>query len=865
MMIMKKSTNRPIFRPLFSIRSGIRIRTGAVMCIAAVLTVLLAGRAGAQKAELTGIKIVDDPFALELMIAKQVPLKVIQVEPGQILIALKGVHVSPALRISGKNSRNIQDIGVEELQREVVAVLVKGRRPFDGFQSSFDRSRPGFHISFGHKTAGIPEKPAVKKPRLSKKAVQADTIKTPPVPEPPAAEKIIEKKTESAKPAAPRPEEPPTPAEDYYQTLKRPPSPYSGDISDLVSMIRSSPCSGQTLDQALGLLEKNMFTEAFARLDKVVQSRDQACMEPAFFLRAYAFFKTIEPDNFLKLFQAERFFQDALIAFPESEWIPFGFAAMALIQESLNNDAAAEGFLNIIKERYPDYPGQPEVTYLLARIYAEKGFTDKALRYFEQVFVDSPLNRYTIDAGLGYGQMLYAKQRYVDSLSVFNHIIRTQPRKIYESSTLLLNAGNANYKLGRARPARENLLKAVNLFPDIEDKDQILSMAADTYGMENNIDKARQLYQYVIDTFPDTQGFISSAIGLARYLDEKEEKINIYEMVKKRFPDDKYARVAMMRLAEIYQDSGEYEKCIKEIEDLLSTHPRGLRYEAVKLMQRAYEALFKIQNKADEYTSVLNLYEEKHETIDRMGSREISLRVGLAYLRGGLYEEAFSHLLEAYKLFTRNTRSPQLLYSLGVAMDETGRREDALKLFTSYVKRFPKDGSRVDAMIRMGEAYREISQGGDAEYWFKRAYEQSDDPLERGMILVRHSAVLSDRKEYENAAGYLTRAVKDIASASGENYNVLTDTYRELGNTYLKLEKYVMAAGAFSKALTFSDTERGKANLGFLMGDAYQKGNAIEKARDAFESVAGSDDSVWARLARQRLATLELADNARNS
>ena len=78
------------------------------------------------------------------------------------------------------------------------------------------------------------------------------------------------------------------------------------------------------------------------------------------------------------------------------------------------------------------------------------------------------------------------------------------------------------------------------------------------------------------------------------------EKIEIYEMIKSRFTEDVYARIAMMRLAEIYQKNGEYERCIEEIEELLSTHPGSSRYEAVKLMQKAYDALFKEQLKADE-------------------------------------------------------------------------------------------------------------------------------------------------------------------------------------------------------------------------------------------------------------------------
>ena len=65
--------------------------------------------------------------------------------------------------------------------------------------------------------------------------------------------------------------------------------------------------------------------------------------------------------------------------------------------------------------------------------------------------------------------------------------------------------------------------------------------------------------------------------------------------------------------------------------------------------------------------------------------------------------------------------------------------------------------------------------------------------------------------------------------------------------------------------MNFSEGDRLKANLGFLLGDAYQKGNILPKAREAFEQVADRYNSVWARLARQRLTTLDLARTVSNS
>ncbi len=165
----------------------------------------------------------------------------------------------------------------------------------------------------------------------------------------------------------------------------------------------------------------------------------------------------------------------------------------------------------------------------------------------------------------------------------------------------------------------------------------------------------------------------------------------------------------------------------------------------------------------------------------------------------------------------------------------------------------------------MGRIYLGQKKYGKSSAALAKAYKRSKKQLEKGEILFIHSNVFEKKGDLEATARYRVRAAKDFASAKGENYAILADVYKALGNSYLGLHQYVKAADAFSKALTFSDSERMKANVGFLLGDAYQKGNIIEKAKEAFETVATTYDSVWARLARQRLTTIELSEAVKNT
>lgn len=854
-----------------------------VIFLAILFLVVLPGMGMAKNAVIQKIYIRENPLSVSFDMTRKVPVKVIQIENREVLVALKNATLAKDLQVVGRNHPAIREVNIESLHGGVVAVVVVGRSPYGSIKSEFSKSGTHFLVELGKQAA---------KPRAPKTAM-APSIKPDPPTVPPSSKKTIPVPAKpEAKPAVvqtpapaetakdvpmPLPEFPamPTPKKDEksvkistpptYVPPQREKSEFKGDISDLYRLVGKRQCESEQIDNAILLMKKELYKEAFELLEQYVFQENFTCLEEVFYLRAYSYYQSLAENDFARLIKAEQMFQEALVLYPKSEYLPFGYTAIGLIHTDLKNISASEGYFNIVMQGYGEYTGMPEVLFHLARIYDEKGYTDKALRYYRQVFEAALENSYIPDAGIGYGKALFKKQQYFNSLTIFNYVVKLDVRKIYESPDLLLHIANANFELSLSKAARDNFIRVMNLFPDLQERDVILSKVGDTYGMEDRPKKAIKIYELVREKFPDTQGFINASIGLARYLKTDEEKIEIYEMVKLRFPENTYARIAMMRLAEIYQKKGEYDKCIKEIEDLLSTHPRGLRYEAVKLMQRAYEALFKQQLKDDGYTQVLHRYELEYIKIDKMDSRDIEFSVGKAYLRGNLYEQAFNHLLKAYKQYKRSERSPELLYTLGVAMDESGRDDDALKLFGALSKRFLEDKSRVPALMRMGNIYLEKKKFQSASSSYKTAYAGSKDHLQKGHILLMHSRVFEIQSDLKTAAGLRDRAVKDFAAAPGKNYEILTDAYKSLGNTYISLKSYVRAADAFSKALQFSEGDRAKANLGFLLGDAYQKGNILTKAKAAFEEVATAYDSVWARMARQRLDNLELAETVKNS
>ncbi|MCG8532577.1 MAG: tetratricopeptide repeat protein, partial [Desulfovibrionales bacterium] len=653
--MMKKTKNKPnIFFHL--------------MVLVGVLWIFFPSLVAAKLAQLRQIVIKDSPISLRLGVDQKVPVKIIQIDDREILIALRNTRAKKDMSIKGR--KVVRDLAVENLDGNVTALVVSTGEKIQRVRSYFDSKNQILRVDFQNRKKALGKPPRivpkrVKKlrpappvsfvpkadlvpagdtpyPQVLKKAPVKEDVRVAPLPapkpikKPPAKKKKIERVLSSS---------PKTPPE--YLPPKRRRTEFKGNLDDIYRVVEKMACDEEQLQEAIHLIKKKSFKEAFERIDYYISLEKYTCLEAAHFLRAYAFYRAVVPGDYVGLMEAQKKFQNALVVFPKSDFIPYGLTATGLIQMSMKNASAAEGYFNVVLQEHPNYVGLPEVEYFLGLIYMDKGYMDKALGVFKRVFESEVDHSYIADAGIGYGKALYEKKQYFNALRIFNYVMKLDVQKIYDSPDLLMCAANSNFELGLHQGAISLYMKAMNLFEELKDKDIILSKVGDAYGMEDRIERAIKVYELVREKYPDTQGYINASMGIARYLKADDEKIQMYTMIKTKFPENTYSRIAMMRLAEIYEKNGEYDRCIKEIEDLLSTHPRGLRYEAVKLMQKAYEELFRDKLDKDAYTQILGRYEQEYVKIDKMGSRKIEFFLGQAYLEAGLWDQSFNHFMNS--------------------------------------------------------------------------------------------------------------------------------------------------------------------------------------------------------------------------
>lgn len=789
----------------------------------------------------------NNPCRIEIKLSEKPPYKIIPIGKKELLIALKNVRGTDQIKIKGSAEPLVRKIGVDTPANDVVTVIVNTRQEVNSISPVWDQVRQTLVIPLSetNQNSHHPNK-SERRVRLSvkeKTAGEKESLKQEKGPIPTAASVKTQKQIQPA--------------------VKMEKPIFSGTIDDFFIELKNDGCLGdKTFFAALKFYETKQWQGAFDTISAFINQQPLlSCLEKAYFVKAFSFYRKMMENDEQQQIEAIDFFQEAINRFPKSDYVPYAYIAVGKIHLHLKNPAQAKGYFNLVLDQYPNYHGIPEALFELGRIYSQKSQKNDqndAISIFKKIIADYPQSELVIAAKRELGKMMLATNNFSEALKILMPLSESEPHMLYESSDLLLHIGNAYYHTGNSEKARLALSKAYNLFPEIDSKDEVLSRIADSFIEQKQPEKAVKVYEYIIANFPETEGYITGLMRLAQFTEEQAEKERLYNIVIKDFPYHSLARLAMMRLAGLYNEAGEYEKSIEMLENLLKSRPKALKNEALYLMRKAYMLLFRRLLQEENYPSVLARYEENKDVLNKLESAEIFRLVGQAYMNGHLYQQAFDVLMKAYKRFEKGRRPADLMYNLGVVMQELQRFDEALNMFSALIRNFPESPYIKDAYKRRGTILLAKHGYKEAIKNFQAAYRRSTDDREKADILTNEAQAHKALGNLQAAAGLLIKVINQLASASAEHFKMIAETYRSLGEIYLELESYQQAADAFSMSVKFSGKDDNRSEIQFAIGESYQKANVMDKAVRVYEGLIESEDSLWAKLAQERLKEIEL-------
>ncbi|MBF0103595.1 MAG: tetratricopeptide repeat protein, partial [Desulfobacterales bacterium] len=367
-----------------------------------------------------------------------------------------------------------------------------------------------------------------------------------------------------------------------------------------------------------------------------------------------------------------------------------------------------------------------------------------------------------------------------------------------------------------------------------------------------------KIYKLVTEKYPGTEGYVDSTVKIAQYTDDLTEKERLYRLVIDEFPDNPLVRISMLGLADLQKQRAEYDNSISTIKEILARDPKGLNADALDLLQNVFDIYLKKLLEKNDYAKLLTIYEAEKTLIDPFESSSLFFSVGDAYLRGHLYEKAFELLMKSYKLFAKGQRPPELISALGIAMQESGRADDALSMFSNYIRLFPNGRDIVEVYHRQGNIYQLKNDDDKALKTLSIAYNMSTKEEKKANVLIDEAAIYRKQSNPIQVTVVLNKAIEHLNKSQKPDAKNLAFVYKQLGENYHAMKAYGKAVDALSRSIELSGVTPTNVDVRFMLAESYEKGKELDKAEKLYNDVIASGDAFWAKLAEERLQGLKL-------
>lgn len=822
--------------------------------------------------------------ALRIGLSERADFKALQLDAREVMVAFKAADLASPAAGSHSGAGLVKRFSLETLPDRVVSLMIDTTRDIRDVQAEWEGDTatllvrlltseavtseiPVKHRKFkkealGKKTDG--ETGAVDTPEPSGEFDQEVPGQETPRAATPEAPQTASVAISSEQPAGAEPKLPDALSGDVTLSSLAGEASISPEAEGLVTaaaeMSRSKCASSSAFGDALELYNRNEWKKAFTLLDKRIDpAASGACQADLYYLRAFSAFKMNTAGSEELYLDAVSYFQDALSYYPDSSYAPFAMLVLASIYDEIDSNSEAKGYFKLLLKTYADHPIASDALLGLGNLYAKDGRQDLAVSTYRQYLNEYPQSPRLTEVWAALGKSLYELGESVESLEILSRVLEKDPGRVYEDAELLIDIGMLNNQLGDFAGAREAMIKAVNLYPDNEAVPLLLAHIGDTLREEGREDQAKKVYELVMEAYPDTDGYIVSAVRYAGMFPDRYTKEAKYREVIERFPDHVMTKLAVIRLANLQCQAEKYSAGIETLRDLMSDCPKELKSDAENVMSLCFDGYFRQLADRDDSLAIITAYEKDKTLIDRFDNPDIFEIVGEGFYDAKFYTQAEALLQDAYKVSSAESRPASLYYRLAVTLQELGKDMQAREMFHAYFRKLPENETDPDAYLRMGQLLADEESWEAALAFVENGLKKSESNIQKAAFLMLQADVRKGMGQETTVPDLLIRAVNLMASSPEASNEQLIQAYRRLGEVYMDLSDFEKASDAFTMALNFSGVSR-PPDLLFLLAESDYKAGNPDAARAVLSEIIGSGNDFWARMAEEQLRSIELEE-----
>ena len=336
------------------------------------------------------------------------------------------------------------------------------------------------------------------------------------------------------------------------------------------------------------------------------------------------------------------------------------------------NHESIATFKEII-ENFPQSLIISEANYQIAQNYRELNDLTSALIYYENILKDSQDNQLKANVLLDLSDIYWKEKKYFDSLNCLYEIL------------------DKSYKLKRNSEPEELLIRYFywikeNL-KEINVPYPIMMKCADILFKYRKYDLAENLYEEIINNFPDAKDITEVYYNRARalyYKKDYKEAINQCNEIISRFPTSDIITKVHYFLANSIFASGERYSAIEKYNKIITQYPESsYARESYLRLAECYFQLNEPEKGIFQWKQVIEKYPDSSQAMNAWWN------LGRYYTKNNNNSEA----LEAYRLlserFSKSSLGDDALYWRGKTLQKMGLEEEARVIYEKLLREYP--------------------------------------------------------------------------------------------------------------------------------------------------------------------------------
>ncbi|MBL3655701.1 tetratricopeptide repeat protein [Fulvivirga sediminis] len=443
--------------------------------------------------------------------------------------------------------------------------------------------------------------------------------------------------------------------------------------------------------------------------------------------------------------------------------------------------------------RYPlNQEFKAQANLWMAEAYSVGQKYEEAIPYYRAIINDSygKNSQYGLKARYGLGYAYYNTKKYNEALQQFSayvNVLENSTDKQYYDDALL-RVADCYYVSKRYKDALTYYQRAVRY--NKADNDYAHLQAGIVMGLMDNVEGAKEEYDYVIKNYPQSRYYDDAMFEKGQLSFQKgqyKEAVQDFTNLIAKKPSSPLVPYAYMRRASSNYNLQEYDKSIDDYETILEKY---VSHSVAKEVLLPLQDVLNMQSRASEFDKYLALY--KRANPETKGLENVE------------YETARNQYFnQGYKR--------------------------AIELFSEYVKNYPDNANAVEAKYYIAESYYRLNDYETALQVYNKLLSDGEfNQMSRVVDRVAEIEYKSGR--YENAVYFYYKLVATANTKKEQYYGWagLMESYYNMGE-YDSTRHY---ANVILERGNVNISSQNKASL-YLGKAAYAKGD-IETAKDEF-------------------------------